>query len=207
LEKIMENLKNLPKETTTPAETPAVPLTPVPATKTPSQPSITPVENLSSAVPAASAKPAEGDNKTIKEPLLTDADIAKLNANLNKTNTGVTPQASNAAPQVSTSTGPLNASVASADNAVVKSVETSNAGPAQEPYTEDMGTRKMFEAVQRAKRLREGTASEEDWNYVPVVRANRTQEEIENDETIALNDSVQAEERKRLGIKKPNPAS
>lgn len=69
--------------------------------------------------------------------------------------------------------------------------------PAQEPYTEDMGLRKMFEATQRAKRLREGTATEEDKNYVPIIRENRTPEEIENDELIANFETVQKEKRLR----------
>jgi hypothetical protein len=77
----------------------------------------------------------------------------------------------------------------------VVSKETSGNNAAQEPYIEAVGVRKMIEAVQRAKRLREGTATEEDKNYVPVIRENRSQEEIEDDEAIAMFEAIQREKR------------
>jgi hypothetical protein len=75
------------------------------------------------------------------------------------------------------------------------SKEASGNNTVQESYTEAVGARKMLEAVQRAKRLREGTATEEDKNYVPVIRENRSQEEIEKDEAIAMFETVQREKR------------
>ncbi|MBF8250001.1 MAG: hypothetical protein HW400_602 [Candidatus Levybacteria bacterium] len=72
--------------------------------------------------------------------------------------------------------------------------------PAPEPYTEAMGLKKMLEATQRAKRLREGTATEEDKEYAPVIRANRTPEEVENDEVISFFQAVQKEKRRGMGL-------